>query len=527
MMKESENNQLVKGALLLTLAGLISKLLSAGYRIPLQNLTGDMGFYVYQQVYPFLGIALMLALYGFPAAISKMTAEMGDQGKGLSLRNFYIPVFLLLVIICGSVCLFLFFNADNLAVWVGDPDLTLTYKLVAFIFLLIPFSALMRGMFQGRQLMQPTAYSQIGEQLTRVTLIIAAAVWIYLNQANIYTIGQAAAAAAFAGAVSAIVILLFFFRRYQPAAEGRFIIPWQYYVRTLFILGIAAALNHMVLIIIQFADTFTLIPSLQAYGLDKDEAMKAKGVFDRGQPLVQFGTVLGSSFALALIPVISAEKLKQRPAALTRSIRSAILISFYLAAGATVGLISIFPETNRLLFLDEDGTGPLRILAVSVFLSSIGITAASILQGLGYMKRTAVFIGATFFLKWIANQMLVPFWGIGGSAVATVLSLAVFTCLTVMQLRQKLPVLHLGKHMNWSAFVLSAAGMVSFLAAADYVTGTITSRTGLLVYVMCTAIMGAIIYLILLLRLKAFKEEELFMLPFAGVLIRIHKARDH
>ncbi len=52
-MKEHDNTDVMKGALLLTLAGLAGKVLSAGYRIPLQNLTGDVGFYIYQQVYPF------------------------------------------------------------------------------------------------------------------------------------------------------------------------------------------------------------------------------------------------------------------------------------------------------------------------------------------------------------------------------------------------------------------------------------------------------------------------------------------
>lgn len=526
MMRESENNKLVKGALLLTLAGLISKLLSAGYRISLQNLTGDMGFYVYQQVYPFLGIAMMLALYGFPAAISKMTAEMEENEQGFSFKSFYIPVISLLSVMAVSIFLFLFFNAAYLAAWAGDSDLTSAYKLTAFIFLLLPFTALMRGLLQGRQFMQPTAYSQIGEQLIRVTLIIMAAVWVYFNHAAMYMIGQAAAAAAIIGGLVAIVILVFFFRRYKPAASGNFTIPWEYYVRTLVILGTAAALNHMVLIIIQFADTFTLIPSLQEYGLSKTDAMKAKGVFDRGQPLVQLGTVVGSSFALALIPAISAEKLRQNPVPLTHSIRSSLLFSFYLAAGATIGLIIIFPETNRLLFLNENGTGPLRILAIAVFLSSIGITTSSVLQGLGYMKRTAVFVGAAFLVKWIANQVLVPFWGINGSAVATVVSLAVFAFLTIMQLRRKLPSLSLRKHINWPAFVLAASGMTFFLAAAEYFTGTIASRFGLLMYVMVTAVAGAILYVTLLLRLKAFSEEELTMLPFAGLLIRIHKARD-
>src|SRR5699024_11232669 len=72
-------------------------------------------------------------------------------------------------------------------------------------------------------------------------------------------------------------------------------------------------LNHMILLVVQLADVFTLLPGLLQYGLTRGEAMQAKGVFDRGQPLIQLGAVLGSSFALALIPNLSKNKWLTQP----------------------------------------------------------------------------------------------------------------------------------------------------------------------------------------------------------------------
>ena len=70
--------RLLKSVSLLTAAALIGKVFSAVYRIPYQNMTGDIGYYVYQQVYPFYGIAMILALYGFPAVLA---GEMVQQKK--------------------------------------------------------------------------------------------------------------------------------------------------------------------------------------------------------------------------------------------------------------------------------------------------------------------------------------------------------------------------------------------------------------------------------------------------------------
>jgi len=86
-------NSIIQGALILTIAGIISKILSAFYRIPIQNLTGDLGFYLYQQIYPFIAIVIILTLYSFPAAISQMGAALGH--KKHDRRFFLLPNLLL------------------------------------------------------------------------------------------------------------------------------------------------------------------------------------------------------------------------------------------------------------------------------------------------------------------------------------------------------------------------------------------------------------------------------------------------
>ncbi len=290
--------------------------------------------------------------------------------------------------------------------------------------------------------------------------------------------------------------------------------------------GIAAAMNHSVLILMQLADTFTLVPGLTADGWTKLEAMAAKGVFDRGQPLIQLGTVLGSSFALTLLPAVSGEITAKDSKALHLPVQRALAVSFYLAAGATVGLMVIFPEANRLLFQNDDGTGSLRILVMAILLSSIGITAASILQGLGYVKQTAFFVAAAFVIKVLGNVMLVPRLGITGSALATVIGSAFLAALMLITLKQKMPQLALGKQVNWRALLLAITGMVAFLAGMDWLMEPIISRAGLLLYVLFISVTGGAVYLLLLLRQGAFRKTDLSMLPLAGLWIRLHKERD-
>lgn len=527
-MDKNHADGLVKGALLLTLAGIVSKLLSAGYRIPLQNLTGDLGFYVYQQVYPLLGMILILSLYGLPSAISKMTAELEADGRHISIQSFYLPVFIIMFVINGLFFLLLYFGAPYVTDLIGDRNLKSAYQLIAFSFLLVPFTSLLRGVFQGNHLMKPTAYSQIGEQLVRVSIIIIVAYLYMVNQFNVYEIGEAAAIASICGAIIAIIILLSFFIKAKPFKSNNFPIPWKYYLETIISLGIIASLSHMILLIMQFADVFTLVPNLVKHGFSAVEAMEAKGIFDRGQPLIQLGTVIGSSFALALIPAISRGKVREQPKKFNTYIQSGLLFSFYLSAGAVIGLMMIFPAVNTLLFQNEDGTFSLQILSLAIFLSSISVTISSVLQGLGYFKRLAVYILIAFLIKWLANYLFVPLWGITGSATATVLGLLLLCVILLFELHRKIPQISLFRQLNVWAFICANIGMVVYLFMIDYLIPyeTISSRFGLLLYVLFIAITGAVIYFLLLLRCKAFTSKELMLLPFAPFFIKLHQGRD-
>ncbi|WP_047986300.1 putative polysaccharide biosynthesis protein [Ornithinibacillus californiensis] len=503
-----ESNKLVKGALVLTLAGIISKMLSAGYRIPLQNLTGDIGFYVYQQIYPILGIVLVLALYGFPAAISKLTAEK----ENISIKYFLAPIFSILFIICFAFAIMLYVFADDIARFVGDEHLTQAYQIAAGLLLVIPFTALLRGMFQGKTDMKPTAFSQIGEQLLRVVVIIAIAYGVATYGFDVYWIGNFAGIAAITGSFVAFIILVAYFVKNKPTIKIQQPIPWLYYAKIILVFGLVASLNHMILLIIQFADAFTVVPGLMDFGLSPYEAMEAKGIFDRGQPLIQVGAVLGSSFGLALLPNIAKVSVGTYSSEISEHLNSALKLSFYLAWGACIGLIVLFPEVNRLLYQDNQGEVALRILMIAVLLSAMVITATSILQGLGHIKWTAIFILGAFALKWLLNILLVPSFGIIGSAIGTVLSLFCLTVITVVKLKK-----HTDKklHIHWGAFSLATLGMIGFLMVVDVILPTESlSRLALLFTVLFLSTVGAGIYLYLLIRLQAFTHNELKLIPF-------------
>src|SRR5699024_5623203 len=129
------------------------------------------------------------------------------------LRGFYFPVLCIIFVISSMFFVILFLLAKPLASMVGDIDLTLSYETAAFVFLFLPFTALLRGVLQGSGEMKPTAYSQVAEQLVRVIIIIMIAYLFTLGKMPPYYIGVGASIAAMVGACTALIVLMFFFIR--------------------------------------------------------------------------------------------------------------------------------------------------------------------------------------------------------------------------------------------------------------------------------------------------------------------------
>jgi len=525
-MVNNKQNYLLKGALILSIAGMISKILSAFYRVPLQNLTGDLGYYVYQQIYPFIGIFMMLSLYGFPAAVSKLTIERKIKRENMSFKNFTRPIIIILFIfsLLLAVCLFSF--SPFLAEMIEDEKLIPSYQLLSLSFLLIPLLSFYRGYFQGMGDMRPTAYSQVLDQIFRVCIIIVTAILINKGLINTYSLSIWAVYATILGGIIGTSVLLFFKYR-EPSITNHKTnnkIPWRYFINVLFMFGIIAALNHMVLLLLQLADIFTLVPELINYGHDKSDAMGIKGIFDRGQPLIQFGAVLGSSFALALIPEITQKKAKSKQKTI-QIIKDSLTISFYLAAGATLGLILIFPEANLLLFENKSGTGSLQVLMLSILLGSIAITSNAVLQSYGYFKQITLYIIGMFAIKYFLNYLLVAKLGIIGSSLATVISLLFLSGLSLLFLKNKITKQSFLKMINWRAFIYAALCMSTSLLAFKYSLANLVSewRFLLFIYIIVVVSVGAMIYLLLLLRFNALSQRQLNTLPLTTIIFKIEK----
>ncbi|MBC1436349.1 polysaccharide biosynthesis protein [Listeria rocourtiae] len=522
-MAQKTMKNLMKGAVWLTLASLLSKILSAVYRIPFQNMVGDIGFYIFQQVYPIYGIAMTLALAGFPIIVSRLIAEEENVTKREEIFQSALQVMMGVGLV---FFLMIFFGAEFIARVMGDVHLTILIRVISFSFLLMPFLASFRGFFQGHEQMIPTAVSQTIEQLVRVIIIIAGATGAAALGWNLYMTGAVAMSGAVIGGLGALGTLLYFYWRKKPEkirltkkwANGKF-------VKRFLAQSIAVCTTSAMLILFQLLDSFQVYRLMRESGIDATTAKSLKGIYDRGQPLLQLGLVLCMGLALAIVPMITSAKSRGETKELRRSVLLIIKLTILLSGAATLGLIAIMRPTNQMLFETAAGTGVLQIFILSLFLSSLIVTMSSILQGFGNMVGPAVAVCAGLIVKIATNAILVPRFTTYGASWSTVTGLATTLIICYILLKRQLPVPLIRKNMiGWA---LLAFMLMIIIPITWEVIWPLMSRTGSAIQALFGALIGGIIFLYCIIQFKLLTTRDIIYMPFGSKLLwlanKIHK----
>ncbi|SCC03570.1 putative polysaccharide biosynthesis protein [Weissella bombi] len=515
MNKSGQN--LMAGAGILTLAGIIAKVLSAVYRIPFQNLVGNTGFYVYQQVYPIYGIGVVLALSGWPVFISKIITEQPDEEhQQLVARRLF---WWLLLISCGLFIL-VYGGAPILALGMGgNLKLLPVIKAVSWMFWFMPFLAVGRGFAQGQLNMMPTAVSQVIEQVARVAIIIAIAWYGVHADWSVYTIGTwAMAAAAFAAAAATLyianIVKSIWHNPITKAVKKDKSIGWFRILHRLWNEGNLLAMLAGLLVLLQLVDSFSTKGLLQIYGLSTHAAEYAKGVYDRGQPLVQLGMVLATAISTSLLPVLRNHVVRSEQKMFVGDFQMMFRLSLILSGVATCGLMAVMPAVNQVLFSTREGSHALMIFVLTVIPATLILIGTSVLQSLNKTHGISWLIILTMLIKYALNIWLIPKHGIIGASWATMLSLLPMLYIVMHRLPKTLWQDWHSIHW-WPKFMLTLLAVLIGAGGCCHIGGLLmgTSRLASLITLIIAVLVGIIVFIIMIWRLRLLSVAEWYALP--------------
>jgi PST family polysaccharide transporter len=519
----------MNGAVLLSGAALIAKILSAVYRVPFQNIVGNTGFYVYQQVYPIYGIGMTIALSGLPVFLSKLIAEQKNERQQIGLIK---KAFILLTIFSISLFSLVFFGADWIAQGMGDPQLAPIIQSVSWLFLLVPLLTTARGYFQGTFDMLPTAVSQVVEQVIRVTVILVAALMYQSLKWDVYQMGAAAMSSAWIAGLAASLVLGIALLRKRKTVEDPFSYPvgespemmgYPTITKRFVTEGLAISLLSALLILLQLIDSFTLYKGLTYSGMSSQLAKNTKGIYDRGQPLVQLGMIVATAFSTTLIPVLSRAVTEKKETAFLRSASSMVRVTLTFSIAATTGLIALMPYINQVLFGDRFGVAVLSVYMVAILFASLIGAYNAVLQSQNQHYLTMAALLAGLVVKWVTNKWLIMKFGTIGASLATVLSLA----LILFIIRLGLPSA-LKRDVTKKRIVLKLSSISLLMAAIVWLSTRLIEkgilnegqRTDAFALTVIGVIIGMSVFMYGLVRLNVLTIREWLSLPFGKKILR-------
>lgn len=167
-------NTIIKGTLILTAAGLLTRIIGFFYKIYLSNLIGARNLGVYQLVFPVYGICFTLYASGIQTALSKLIAE--ETGKNTSpkqIKRFLFHAILLSMGIALFLSFIVFSTSDYIAVrLLEEADCAKPLRILSFIFPFCAITSCINGYYYGLKRASVPAFSQLLEQIIRVGAVL-------------------------------------------------------------------------------------------------------------------------------------------------------------------------------------------------------------------------------------------------------------------------------------------------------------------------------------------------------------------
>lgn len=542
--RNNKKDGFIMQAGILAAASIICRMIGLLYRGPLTGIIGDEGNGYYSTAYNIYTIVLLVSSYSIPSAIAKVLAQRLALKEYRNAQRIFKCALVYVMVVGGAASLILFIGAPYFVMGNSIPVLRVFAPTIFFYGLL----GVLRGYFQAHRTMMQTSVSQILEQILNAAVSLGAA---YVLMQTAVSAGGDGSTQAMYGAVGSavgtgagvVIALLFMAVIYmmnrkmikRRAAYDRTETQESYWdifklmmaVVTPFILStciynLTTSLNQ----------TIYLKMMVKYKEIDVIAATTELGIFSsKAVTISNIPIALASAMSAAIVPTIASTyaqgSVKQTKKKVAYAIKVTMLISIPAAVGIGVlarpVMMVLFPQLESL----ELASRLLMGLSATVVLYGLSTLTNAALQGIG--KVNTPVINATIAIV-IQTTVLVSIlyytdWGVYGVMTATVLY-SFFMCVLNNIFMKK----YLGYKQEidktfarpvFSAVLMGAAaygiyeGMSYVLALfmeSAYFMNLIAFATA--------ALIGAMLYFVLVIKLKAVKESDLRGLPKGKIIIK-------
>ena len=524
------SNLMMKGATILVIAGIVSKIFGAIFRIPLTNMIGAEGQAYYSAAYALYQLLFTIATAGFPVVISRMVSSRVAENDFINAHKSY-KVAMRLSWALGIISfIVMYFGAGIIAGLYKNPGSEASMKAISVALLFTPLVASMRGYYQGRQNMTPTGVTEVIEQMVRVAVGLSLAYVFYKT-----SLVNAAAGATFgasAGIIAAFAAMAVVYARDRSTREKLLkesvVRPETDKARLKELLGflIPITIGSSVMPIMFNIDAAIIPRRLLESGFDRVMTDKLYGLMGGFcDPIINLPNIFIDAICISLMPAVTTAYTLKNKKDMDDHIKTGLKTMMIISYPCAIGLIVLAKPILTMIFYrkyDEAvmAVPALQILAVSIITLAIMRTFSTSLQGIGKMMMPVwnLMIGAV--VKAIVSYILlgIPAININGAAFGSVIAYMTAGILNYRALKKYTDV---SLDMK-SVFIkpLAAALVMGAATFASYrLFYLVTSSNAL--STMVSIIIAVLVYFVTVFKLKAVTKDEIEMMPKGDLIYRL------
>lgn len=511
----------IKGAMILLAAGIITRILGFVPRIMLPRFIGAEGVGLYQMGYPFLIMLITIITGGIPLAIAKLVAEAESNRNEKRVRSiltvslvFTISLSILITIICILTAPWI---TSNL---LTDDRVYYTFLVMSPIIILVSVSAILRGYFQGRHNMIPTAASQIME-----TIVRAAAMLILSLLMLPYGIEFAAAGAmagVLIGEVLGLGILIYYYKKantlyksFNHASIGSQSTPLSFIANLRRVLKVSVPVTASKLVgsTSYLLESIMIIQSLAMAGVVTSVATAQYGALTGMViPILLLPGALTYSLSVSLVPSLSQAAARNDMKTIHKRLHQSLKLALIAGAPFAIVMYVLAEPLTLYLYNDSSISSMLKMMAPAALFIYFQSPLQATLQALDKPGTALLntFIGASIKLTLIFLLAAQAKLGIVGAVIAISVNMILVTILhwrSVVRL------------LNYSVQVLDFAKVGVSMIVMGLVTYMIISEQWIaapFLRFIIASVFGVASYLICIVALKLIDKQDLLRIPWIG-----------
>lgn len=485
----------LKGTVLLALAGFIVKIMGAVYRILLARLIGVEGIGLYQMAYPVYLVFLSLSTAGIPIALSKLIAEKEVQQDSAGVKTVFQGALVLLLLLGISCSLIMGLSARWLAGRVlADQRAVVTIWALSPAIFFMSLLAVFRGYFQGRREMGLSAVSQIIEQAVRVGVAITLAICLVRRGVELAAAG--AAFGATAGGAAAVIYLVLMQLGTSRLAKAR--VPFKKIksaIKRIIRFALPISVTVILMPILQTLDSVIVPLKLQSIGYTVQQATSMLGVLGNAWAVLYLPTIVTGAIASNLVPAVASLKAVGKRESLRVKIEEGLRLGGIWAFPAAIGFFWFGNSIFRLLY-GLHGIELLSWFAPAVIFLGVEQITAGVLQGLGKPLRPLINFTAGALVKIFVSLLSIgwPGLNLAGAALGTVCGSVVTAGLNLISLRGLVKVkMDFTPSLGAGFIMLLVCGYLVKAIKLNYILEMIIAGGGsLVVYLLTLRVLGGI-----------------------------------